>query len=45
MQPEWTGSIFTGLDALTNAQRLALWISKRNRPVWFNFWRRGWWRD
>lgn len=43
MKPEWRGSIFTGLDALDNNERLALWILKRGRtPLWFNYWKRPW---
>ena len=41
MQPEWNGSIFTGLNALTNTERLALWILKRgNKRMFFTFWKR-----
>jgi len=44
MKPEWKGSIFTGLDALDNNERLALWILKQDGKRWFNFWQRKWWK-
>jgi hypothetical protein len=43
MKPEWKGSIFTGLTALDNNERLALWIIKRGpQRMFFNYWRRVW---
>jgi len=44
-QPEWGGFVTTGLKALSNQERLALWIIKRGpKPMWFNFWGRSWWK-
>lgn len=36
MMTEWNGSIFTSLTALTNSERLALWVLKRgDTPLFF----------